>query len=102
LDTAAVLPAAPSVEGTRERSVREFAERCHYELPHSAHVQALALQLFDAIGERIGCTAEDRQLLSDAALLHDVGYAINYDKHHKHSYHLIVHAELLGMTPEEQ
>ena len=41
-------------------------------------------------------------MLADAALLHDVGYHIDYNKHHKHSYHLIVHANLLGMSPEEQ
>jgi len=34
--------------------------------------------------------------------LHDIGYHINYDKHHKHSYHLVQHAELLGMTPADQ
>ncbi|MDQ2889869.1 MAG: HD domain-containing protein, partial [Gemmatimonadota bacterium] len=44
----------------------------------------------------------DRNILSDAALLHDIGYHINFDAHHKHSYHLIVHAELLGMTPAER
>src|SRR4029078_13005224 len=49
-----------------------------------------------------GCEPEDRQTLADAALLHDIGYHINYDKHHKHSYHLITHADLLGMTPTEQ
>ncbi|HMG96008.1 MAG TPA: HD domain-containing protein, partial [Gemmatimonadaceae bacterium] len=38
----------------------------------------------------------------DAALLHDIGYHISYDKHNKHSYHLIEHAELLGVTPAEQ
>jgi exopolyphosphatase/guanosine-5'-triphosphate,3'-diphosphate pyrophosphatase len=65
-------------------------------------VQKLALQLFDAIGPRIGLSAADRQILADAALLHDVGYHINYEKHHKHSYHLIVHADMLGMTPEDQ
>jgi exopolyphosphatase/guanosine-5'-triphosphate,3'-diphosphate pyrophosphatase len=65
-------------------------------------VQRLALQLFDAIGARLGCAEEDRPVLADAALLHDVGYHINYDKHHKHSYHLILHAELLGMSPVEQ
>ena len=45
---------------------------------------------------------EERQTLADAALLHDIGYHINYEKHHKHSYHLITHADLLGMTPSEQ
>src|SRR5439155_22251346 len=29
-------------------------------------------------------------------------YPISYERHHKHSYHLIVHAELLGVPPVEQ
>lgn len=94
------LPADPGE--ARERSVRTFAERCHYEAPHAQHVQRLALQLYDAVGARLGCVPADRQVLADAALLHDVGYHINYDKHHKHSYHLILHADLLGMSPVEQ
>jgi exopolyphosphatase/guanosine-5'-triphosphate,3'-diphosphate pyrophosphatase len=102
LETARVAPTFSDRGEARERSVREFAERCHYEEPHARHVQRLSLQLFDAVGPRIGLSATDRQILSDAALLHDVGYHINYEKHHKHSYHLIVHADMLGMTPEEQ
>ena len=99
----AKVQATPADPGAaRERSVRTFAERCHYEAPHSQHVQRLALQLFDAVGPRLGCTSNDREILSDAALLHDVGYHINYDQHHKHSYHLILHADLLGMSPGEQ
>jgi len=99
----AQVAASPADPGeARERSVRELAERSHYEEIHSKHVQTLALQLFDSIGQRLGCTPDDRRLLSDAALLHDIGYHISYDKHNKHSYHLIEHAELLGMTPAEQ
>lgn len=97
------VPTIPADRGeARERSVRTFAERCHYEAPHAQHVRQLSLQLFDAVGTRLGCASEDRQVLADAALLHDVGYHINYDKHHKHSYHLILHADLLGMSPIEQ
>ncbi|HET7457377.1 MAG TPA: Ppx/GppA phosphatase family protein [Gemmatimonadaceae bacterium] len=102
LDTAHVTPAVADPGEARERSVRDLAERSHYEEPHARHVQRLALQLFDALGTRIGCAAEDRQTLADAALLHDVGYHINYSKHHKHSYHLILHASLLGVPPAEQ
>jgi len=102
LETARVVPTFADRGEARERSVREFAERCHYEEPHARHVQRLALQMFDALGPRIGLPASDRQILADAALLHDVGYHINYENHHKHSYHLIVHADMLGMTPEEQ
>jgi exopolyphosphatase/guanosine-5'-triphosphate,3'-diphosphate pyrophosphatase len=82
--------------------VGDFAQRCHAEEPHSAHVQMLALALFDALGERLGCNRDDRAALSDAALLHDAGYHISYERHHKHSYHLVLHADLLGMPPSEQ
>lgn len=102
LEAAEVSPNATDPGEGRRRSVQQFAERTQYEEPHARHVQKLALQLFDAIGARIGCEPEDRDTLRDAALLHDTGYHISYNDHHKHSYHLIVHAELLGVAPEEQ
>ena len=102
LELARVKPDAADHGDSRERSVRDLAERSHYEEPHAKQVQKLALRLFDSIGTRIGCDQSDRQTLADAALLHDIGYHISYDKHHKHSYHLIAHADLLGMTPAEQ
>lgn len=102
LEAAKVTPKIADPGVARERSVREFAERCHYEEPHARQVQRLSLQLFDALGPRLGLSADDRRILADAALLHDVGYHINYEKHHKHSFHLISHADLLGMTPAEQ
>jgi exopolyphosphatase/guanosine-5'-triphosphate,3'-diphosphate pyrophosphatase len=102
LEAARVKPVVADPGEARARSVRQLAERSHYEEPHARQVQKLALQLFDAIGGRLGCDPEERQLLADAALLHDIGYHINYDKHHKHSYHLIQHAELLGLTPADQ
>jgi exopolyphosphatase/guanosine-5'-triphosphate,3'-diphosphate pyrophosphatase len=102
LEAARVTPVAADPGASRDRSVRAFAERCHYEEPHARQVQRLALLLFDALAPQLRMGADDRRLLADAALLHDVGYHINYEKHHKHSFHLISHAELLGMTPAEQ
>jgi exopolyphosphatase / guanosine-5'-triphosphate,3'-diphosphate pyrophosphatase len=102
LESARVRPVIADPGEARARSVMAFADRCHYEGPHSQQVRTLALQLFDALGARIGCDPSERQTLSDAALLHDVGYHINYQRHHKHSFHLIQHADLLGIPPEEQ
>lgn len=102
LEAARIMPAIADPGEARARTVREFAERCHFEAPHARQVQKLALQLFDACASRLGLDAEDRANLADAALLHDVGYHIGYQGHHKHSYHLIRHAELLGMSPEAQ
>jgi exopolyphosphatase / guanosine-5'-triphosphate,3'-diphosphate pyrophosphatase len=102
LESARVTPAPADPGEARDRSVRSFAEKCHYEQPHAEHVQALALQLFDSLGRRLGLQPNDRAILADAALLHDVGYHIGHARHHKHSFHLITHAELLGVSPEEQ
>ncbi|MDB4913888.1 MAG: Ppx/GppA phosphatase [Gemmatimonadetes bacterium] len=102
LESARVRATAADPGEARERSVREFAERCHFEEPHAVQVQRLALRLFDSIGARLGCDPRERAILGDAALLHDVGYHISYDRHHKHSYHLILHAELLGIAPTDQ
>jgi exopolyphosphatase/guanosine-5'-triphosphate,3'-diphosphate pyrophosphatase len=102
LETARVAPPAAGPGDARERSVQRLADVCRFEERHSRHVQTLALQLFDSLGERLGCVPRDRELLADAALLHDIGYHISYSQHNKHSYYLILHAELLGMTPAEQ
>jgi len=102
LEAARVAPVVADPGEARKRSIMELAQRCRVDLPHSEQVRRIALRLFDAIGERIGCDPADRQTLSDAALLHDIGYHISYERHHKHSYHLIVHAELLGIPPVEQ
>jgi exopolyphosphatase/guanosine-5'-triphosphate,3'-diphosphate pyrophosphatase len=102
LEAARVAPTIADPGDARTRSINDFAVRCHVEQPHSSHVRELALTLFDALGERLGCTREDRDVLADAALLHDCGYHISYERHHKHSYHLILHADLLGLSPSDQ
>jgi exopolyphosphatase/guanosine-5'-triphosphate,3'-diphosphate pyrophosphatase len=89
------------------RSVQHFAVACNYEERHCNHVAHLAGQIFDQLSGYLrpppGQWADpvDRILLRAAAVLHDVGYLINYSKHHKHSYHLIAHSDLAGFTPRE-
>jgi exopolyphosphatase/guanosine-5'-triphosphate,3'-diphosphate pyrophosphatase len=102
LENARIKPSVAGPGDARERSVRRLADACHFEERHSVQVQRLSLQLFDALGARLGCTPAERDTLSAAALLHDIGYHISYDRHHKHSFYLISHAELLGMSPAEQ
>jgi exopolyphosphatase/guanosine-5'-triphosphate,3'-diphosphate pyrophosphatase len=83
-------------------SALEFARSCHFDEEHSLHVAKLALEIFRSLSARFGFTDKERRLLEAAALLHDVGYFINYSSHHKHSYHLIRHADLFGFTPRER
>ncbi len=94
---------APSKEPLSWRSsVLNFGRACHFNETHAQQVAKLSLALFDAIAAPLGLDQHSRRLLEAAALLHDVGYFINYEQHHKHSYHLIRHARLFGFTPREQ
>jgi exopolyphosphatase/guanosine-5'-triphosphate,3'-diphosphate pyrophosphatase len=83
-------------------AVTDFAHSCHVEEPHALHVASVALSIFDAMALSFGLKKPERKLLEAAAILHDSGYFISYGSHHKHSYHLIRHAELFGFTPRER
>lgn len=83
-------------------SVKDFARSCHCEEDHGEQVRRLALAIFAALPAEPALDDRARQMLEAAALLHDVGYFISYDRHHKHSYHLIRHAELFGFSPRER
>jgi exopolyphosphatase / guanosine-5'-triphosphate,3'-diphosphate pyrophosphatase len=86
----------------RMSGVRELGRRCRWEKAHSYQVSKLALSLFDQLAEPLGLDPAARPLLETAALLHDIGSYIAYDRHHKHSYQLISNAELPGFTPKER
>ncbi|OGU13401.1 MAG: exopolyphosphatase [Geobacteraceae bacterium GWC2_53_11] len=96
-----LLPESQTQRNWKE-SVLEFARSCHYDEPHSRHVAKISLSIFDGLAKEFGLKKNDRRLLEAAALLHDVGYFISYNSHHKHSHHLIRHAELFGFSPRER
>jgi exopolyphosphatase/guanosine-5'-triphosphate,3'-diphosphate pyrophosphatase len=76
--------------------------RYHFDEAHGQLVAKLAAQLFDDLQEVHGFTDRDRLLLRAAALLHDVGDFVRYDGHHKHSYYLILHSDIMGLSAEER
>jgi len=64
-------------------------------------VARLARQLFDATFSDLGLPASGRELVEFAGLLHDIGHAIDHDRHHRHSCYLIRNGELLGFDAVE-
>jgi exopolyphosphatase / guanosine-5'-triphosphate,3'-diphosphate pyrophosphatase len=96
-----LLPAAKAPRNWRD-SVLEFARSCHNDEEHSRQVAKLALEIFAAVAGQFGLGEKERQILEAAALLHDVGYFISYAGHHRHTYHLVRHADLFGFTPRER
>ena len=89
----------PTVD--RETAVLRLAGACGVNIAHSQKVAQLAGRLFDQLTPVGQWPPTDRSLLETAAMLQDVGYLINYEDHHKHSYHLILNSDLPGFRPQE-
>jgi exopolyphosphatase/guanosine-5'-triphosphate,3'-diphosphate pyrophosphatase len=95
------IAAADRYPDVRRRSVIELAERCNYWPAHAHQVARLAISLFDQTRIIHGLTDRERDWLEYAAILHDVGVHISYERHHRHSYYLIKNGDLRGFEPEE-
>ncbi len=93
----------PLFDDVRVASVRNLAVQYRVDPKHTRHVAQLALGLFDDLAEaRLhGGDPVERELLWAAAMLHDIGVAVDYDDHHKHTRYLILNAGLPGYSPSE-
>lgn len=85
----------------REAAIERLASACSGEVEHGRAVASLAGRIWEQLAEPLGLDPADRPLLECAARLQDVGYVINYDKHHKHSYHLIRNSRLPGIRAHD-
>lgn len=81
----------------------EFADRCGVNIPGAVHTSKLATSIYDQLAKQkvIRLHRRVREVLEAAAILRDVGAVMNYNRHHRHSYHLILHSGLAGFTQEE-
>lgn len=93
----------------RVTAARELARRCNRDVDHARQVERLALRIHDQLATEPELAAgrvalgdiANRELLQIAAILHDIGYYISYRRHHKHSWHLIMHSRLPGLRADE-
>ena len=83
-------------------SCRELVARYRLDQKHAEKVAELALSIFDQTESLHGLGKQERIYLEAAALLHDVGYFISMQKHHKHSHYIISNSEIVGLTPAER
>jgi exopolyphosphatase / guanosine-5'-triphosphate,3'-diphosphate pyrophosphatase len=96
------LPPVPDVDDLRLRDVFAVGRRFGYEEKHAIQVAALSEKIFDQLAPIYNLKRHWRTLLSAAALLHDVGYHISHESHHKHSFYLIKHSTFTGFSELEK
>jgi exopolyphosphatase/guanosine-5'-triphosphate,3'-diphosphate pyrophosphatase len=79
-----------------------LGRRYHFDEAHGRLVAKLAGLLFDDLQTVHHFGERERLLLRAAAILHDIGDFVRYDGHHKHSYYLIQHSDIMGLSPDER
>lgn len=92
---------APSTAELKDREARRLHDDFTPGDPHDPHVAELATQLFDVTRPLHGLGDDQRALLHQAAMVHDVGQSLALRRHHKHGAYIVENAELRGFTPDE-
>lgn len=98
-------PPVADLVDLRLRGVHAVGRRFGYEEAHAQQVARLAEAIFDQMAAQDASgklTRHHRTLLSAAGLLHDVGYHIAHENHHKHGLYLIKNSELTGFSEAER
>lgn len=78
-------------------AARGFANKVDHDTTHGEHVRQLSRALFHQLRDVHGVPDDRGVLLEVAALLHDVGEAVNKAGHHKHSEYMIRCARIPGL-----
>ncbi|NGQ96562.1 Ppx/GppA family phosphatase [Brevibacillus sp. SYP-B805] len=74
----------------------------HVDERHATHVAHLALRLFDELAPLHGMGEEERLLLAAAAHLHDVGVAVSFYEWQRHTFYVLLHSKMAGLTHRER
>jgi exopolyphosphatase/guanosine-5'-triphosphate,3'-diphosphate pyrophosphatase len=98
-------PTTPSIQRNLKQ-IRSYAlelgRRYSFDEIHANHAVRLSLQIFDQTKTLHKLGAEERALLEVAALLHDIGYFINTNDHHKHSEYIIRGSHFVGLSEHQR
>ena len=90
------------IESERWDSIRNAVAHYRVDLHHALQVRKMAMRLFAGLKSVHNLPPEYAEWLSAAAMLYEVGDYVNRNGHHRHTYYIISHSEILGYTPEQR
>lgn len=76
----------------------EIGNKFQFEEEHAKHVAFLSTKIFDELNKEWRLDNKNKDMLTAAAILHDIGNYISFSKHHKHSYYLIKNSDIAGFN----
>jgi exopolyphosphatase/guanosine-5'-triphosphate,3'-diphosphate pyrophosphatase len=94
--------AAARDDHTAAEAALGLGRRFGFDEEHAVQVGALAVTLFEDLASLHRLPASARRVIEAAAMLHDVGSAVSFHRHHKHSAYLVANADLPGLDERER
>lgn len=87
---------------SRIESVKALQSRYSIDTAQAERVEHYALGLFDQVKKYWQLTAFDRDALSWACKLHEIGLSVSHSHHHHHGAYLIENSDISGFSKTEQ
>ncbi len=87
---------------SKREVILELARRYDYDAVHAHQVECLAGTLFMELLPLHHLGREERKLLEYAAILHDIGYYVRSEGHHRHTLQLIMMEPMTELSREEK
>lgn len=90
------------ISDAQGEALQKLISKYNVDKQHAETVRRLAAELFERLSNFHGLGIPELKLLSDGALLHDLGTYVAHKKHHKHSAYLVLHDSLLNDYPQRE
>ena len=84
----------------RDATVAELQRRFSVDLTQAAHVESVALTLFDSAMP--DAAPDTRRELAWGCALHEIGLMVSHHDHHRHSAYLMAHVDAAGFSQSQQ
>ena len=97
-----LLPPPHLIDDLRSFSVRNLLQQYTQSKEHVELTQELSAKLFAGLQPIHRFADRELDLLDAAAVLQDIGLAVNYFRHDRHGAYLVSSAPLMGFTHREQ
>ena len=89
-------------EDMRDLTIESLVHRFGANIEQAKRVEATSLYMAEKINLNSELLTNPKRYLSWASLLHEIGLAISYHRHYKHSAYLVEHADLDGFSRTDQ
>ncbi len=94
-------PQPMPIQNVLDHSLYNTLGRYNMNITHAEKIHYISLKLFRALQRVHNLSSKYERVLRTASLLHDLGMNVDYYNHHNHSFYLILHSRIYGLSHRE-